>query len=57
MFGYHEDIEVIRKPHIRDTKFIAWKEANRKYPKARDLTYSEFPLKFVWKASERKCSP
>jgi len=57
VFGYHEDIEVIRKPHIRDTKFIAWKEANRKYPKARDLTYSEFPLKFVWKASERKCSP
>ena len=58
VFEDHEDLEeVIKKPHIRDTKFIAWMEANKLYPEARDLTYGEFPLKFVWKANERKWSP
>lgn len=58
VFEDHEDLEdVLQKPHIRDTKFIAWMEANKIYPEARDLTYSEFPLKFVWKASEHKWTP
>ena len=57
-FEDHEDIsDVIKKPHVRDTKFLAWFEANQKYPEARDLTYGEFPLKFVWKATEHKWSP
>jgi hypothetical protein len=51
----HEEIEeVSKKPHVRDTKFIAWMEANKSYPQARDLTYGEFPFKFVWKANERR---
>jgi hypothetical protein len=58
VFEDHEDIEdVIKKPHIHDTKFLAWFEANSKYPEARDLTYGEFPLKFTWKASQRKWTP
>jgi len=58
VFEDHEDIaDVIKKPHIRDTKFIAWFEVNQKYPEARDLTYGEFPLKFTWKASQRKWTP
>lgn len=57
-FEDHEDLEdVIQKPHIRDTKFAAWMEANTLYPQAKDLTYSEFPLKFVWKAADHRWSP
>lgn len=31
------------------TKFLAWMTANNFFSKARDLTYSQFPMKFVWK--------
>jgi hypothetical protein len=48
--------DVINRPHIHDTKFLAWMEANKKYPEAKDLTYGEFPLKFVWHASDHKWS-
>lgn len=58
VFEDHEDLEnVVKKPHIRDTKFRAWMEANQKYPEAKDLTYGEFPLKFVWKQTERRWTP
>jgi len=58
IFEDHEDIEdVIKKPHIQDTKFRAWMEANKIYPEAKELTYGEFPLKFTWKASERRWTP
>ncbi|XP_039688735.1 uncharacterized protein [Medicago truncatula] len=40
VFEDHENLEdVIQKPHIRDTKFLAWFEANIKYTEAKDLTY------------------
>lgn len=58
VFEDDEDLEdVLNKPHIRDTKFLAWMDANKKYPEAKDLTYGEFPLKFTWKANQRKWSP
>lgn len=58
VFEDHENLEdVIQKPHIRDTKFLGWFEANKKYHEAKDLTNGEFPMKFVWKASERRWSP
>lgn len=57
VFEDHENLEdVIQKPHIRDTKFLAWFEANIKYTEAKDLTYGEFSMKFVRKASERRWS-
>ena len=31
------------------SKFLAWMEANKIYSEGRDLTYGEFPTKFVWK--------
>lgn len=34
--------------------FIAWFEANKKYPEARDLTYAEFPKKFVYNPEDRE---
>jgi hypothetical protein len=45
--------EIISKPYAKYTKFLAWMDANKKYPYARTLTYGEFPAKFVWnKGSE-----
>ncbi|XP_047964804.1 uncharacterized protein LOC125209244 [Salvia hispanica] len=34
---------------IHESKFLAWMEANKIYSQGRDLTYGEFPTKFVWK--------
>ncbi|XP_058733993.1 uncharacterized protein LOC131605682, partial [Vicia villosa] len=48
---------VINKPNIENTKFLAWMEANKKYEEGRNLTYNQFPLKFVWKDSEKQWSP
>ncbi|MCI25274.1 helicase-like protein, partial [Trifolium medium] len=54
---HEENEEVINKPNIHKTKFLAWLDANKKYPEARDLTYSEFPMKFVWKQGDRVWAP
>lgn len=32
-------------------------EANRKYPEARDLTYADFPTKFVWVLKTKEWRP
>ncbi|CAJ2631977.1 unnamed protein product [Trifolium pratense] len=49
--------EVVNKPFIHNTKFLAWMDANKKYEEAKNLTYNQFPLKFVWKDSERQWYP
>jgi hypothetical protein len=44
------DIEkIVRKERIQRTKFTEWMEANKRYLTARELTYRDFPTKFVWK--------
>ncbi|KAH0776317.1 hypothetical protein KY290_007728 [Solanum tuberosum] len=45
---------VINKPTIKESKFLSWFEANKEFPEARDLTYAEFPLKFVWKQQSKR---
>jgi len=45
---------VVNKPFIHNTKFLAWMDANEKYEEAKNLTYSQFPLKFIWNDSERQ---
>jgi ATP-dependent DNA helicase PIF1 len=37
--------------------FTAWLEANKKYPHARSLTYSNFVGKFVYKKKKREWKP
>jgi len=55
VYEEHECIEnVINKPSIRNTKFLAWMDANKKFPEARTLTYNRFPLKFVWKEDKHE---
>ena len=50
MFGDDEDINsIINKLGVSRSMFLTWMEANRKYSKARELTYAEFPTKFVYK--------
>lgn len=44
--------EVLDRTSSNYTKFMAWFDANAKYADARGLTYTEFPLKFVWKQKE-----
>lgn len=34
--------------------FLAWFEANKIYPEARELTYPEFPTKFVWDSGSQQ---
>ncbi|KAG5570921.1 hypothetical protein H5410_060687 [Solanum commersonii] len=41
-------------PDYYESKFLSWFEANKEFPEARDLTYAEFPLKFVWKQQSKR---
>lgn len=44
---------VMEQPRVGESMFLAWFEANKKFPEARELTYDEFPTKFVWKSDTR----
>jgi hypothetical protein len=44
---------IVRKEGVRQTKFTEWMEANKKYPTARELTYGDFPTKFVWHNTQK----
>ncbi|XP_021975067.1 uncharacterized protein LOC110870171 [Helianthus annuus] len=53
-----EEIEdVLDKPSVNASMFLQWFVCNEKYPAARQLTYVEFPTKFVWKINKRKWKP
>jgi len=58
IYGDDDDLQdVIDNPIIHRTKFLAWFEANMRYPEARSLTYSQFPGKFVWKSDKHVWTP
>lgn len=58
IFSDYEPIDaVINRASVGETMFLAWFEANKKYPQARKLTYVEFPTEFVWNASKRQWTP
>jgi len=58
LFKDYDDINVIfNNCENSNTIFLGWFEANRIYTKAKDLTYGEFPSKFVWMAKEKKWKP
>ncbi|KAI5394596.1 hypothetical protein KIW84_061293 [Lathyrus oleraceus] len=40
--------EVLDKPTVKESMFISWMEANKTYPEAKNLTYSQFVSKFVY---------
>ena len=41
--------DVLNRRTIYESKFLGWMEANKVYSEGRNLTYGEFPTKFVWK--------
>ncbi|XP_075097192.1 uncharacterized protein LOC107807403 [Nicotiana tabacum] len=45
---------VANRPSVKESKFLSWFEANNTYEEARELTYAEFPLKFVWNKKLKK---
>ncbi|KAL7091157.1 hypothetical protein ACP275_12G088400 [Erythranthe tilingii] len=50
IFGDDEPMEsILDRPNIQKSKFLAWMEANKIFPEARDLTYAQYPMQFVWK--------
>ncbi|XP_019240815.1 PREDICTED: uncharacterized protein LOC109220798 [Nicotiana attenuata] len=46
--------DVANRPSVKESKFLSWFEANNTYEEARELTYAEFPLKFVWNKKLKK---
>lgn len=45
---------VLRIPSIEKTMFTEWMRANANFAEAQELTYSEFPIKFVWVQRDKK---
>ncbi|XP_045800265.1 uncharacterized protein LOC123894338 [Trifolium pratense] len=48
---------VVRYREMVDTMFTAWFKANLEYEEGRDLTYSQFPTKFVYLSQEHRWQP
>uniref|UniRef100_A0A0R0JM12 ATP-dependent DNA helicase n=1 Tax=Glycine max TaxID=3847 RepID=A0A0R0JM12_SOYBN len=54
----HNDIDdVLSKPTISDSKFLAWMNTNKDFDEARNLTYSQFVSKFVYNKRNRSWQP
>ncbi|XP_052627755.1 uncharacterized protein LOC111912983 [Lactuca sativa] len=54
VYGEDDDIDdVLDKPSVAASKFTAWMECNAINSEARELTYVEFPTKFVWVLNDR----
>ncbi|XP_012850131.1 PREDICTED: uncharacterized protein LOC105969906 [Erythranthe guttata] len=48
---------VLERPTARQTMFLAWFEANKTYPQAKELRYAEFPQHYVYKDDSRVWVP
>jgi len=46
--------KILRRKGVKETKFTQWMEANKQHEEARELTYADFPTKWVWKSKEKK---
>lgn len=45
--------DVVNMNKDKNTMFLAWMEANKQFPDAKELTYAEFPTKFVYNKDNR----
>jgi hypothetical protein len=45
---------VLNQPNIKRTKFTEWMTTNSLYEEARELTYSDFPSKWVWQNKDKE---
>nr|GFA44127.1 hypothetical protein [Tanacetum cinerariifolium] len=54
VYDEEDDIDdVLNKPSVASTKFLAWMDINITPDLAKTLTYAKFPTKFVWIAQKR----
>ncbi|XP_024964297.1 uncharacterized protein LOC112504578 [Cynara cardunculus var. scolymus] len=54
VFGAKDNIHnVLNRPSVASSMFLAWMHCNQIYQEAQELTYVEFPIKYVWKLDER----
>ncbi|KAL0453879.1 UNVERIFIED_CONTAM: hypothetical protein Slati_1366000 [Sesamum latifolium] len=55
IFGDDDQLDdVLNKERIEMTMFTEWMQMNKVDPSTRELTYADFPTKFVWHAKEKK---
>lgn len=55
IFANSTDIRnIVRREGVKETKFTEWMKANKNHEEARELTYADFPTRWVWKAKEKK---
>ncbi|XP_022030654.1 uncharacterized protein LOC110931576 [Helianthus annuus] len=58
VFSCDDDIEdVLHKPQVNSSIFLEWMKMNNSKPEARELTYVQFPSKYVWKLKDRCWQP
>ncbi|KAL7131766.1 hypothetical protein ABFS83_12G026400 [Erythranthe nasuta] len=58
VFNENQSLQtVLDRPSAKQTMFMAWFEANKNYPHARDLRYGDFPQQFVYKEDSRTWAP
>ncbi|XP_012833846.1 PREDICTED: uncharacterized protein LOC105954712 [Erythranthe guttata] len=58
VFNENQSLQsVLDRPSAKQTMFLAWFEANKNYPHARDLRYGDFPQKIVYKEDSRTWVP
>nr|GEU99794.1 ATP-dependent DNA helicase PIF1-like [Tanacetum cinerariifolium] len=54
LYDKNFDLEtVLHKPSVGHSMFEGWMKMNKLYPAAKELTYAEFPTKYVWNAPKR----
>jgi len=55
LFKDDDEIDgILKNNENKNTMFLAWFEANKKYVEGRTLAYADFPTKFVWMAQQRE---
>ncbi|XP_060207250.1 uncharacterized protein LOC132635050 isoform X2 [Lycium barbarum] len=55
IFADDDPIDVVaNRPSVKESMFLSWFKANEVFAEARELTYAEFPLKFVWDRKTKK---
>ena len=55
LFKDDDEIDDVLKNNVnKNTMFLAWFEANKKYVEGRTLTYDDFPTKFAWMTKQRE---
>ncbi|XP_019168038.1 PREDICTED: uncharacterized protein LOC109163788 [Ipomoea nil] len=56
VYGDDDDCvdNILSRPSVGESMFLAWFEAKKKFAEAKELTYGQMPNKFVWKKDVRE---